>query len=94
MNTNTIIQIENFVGYYLDKLKVKSPIFFVLVKTLLMSMLVMFSDNIININDTIDTYAILLLTAIVGYSSARTTQYKQNYEEGKANFPDIDQSNN
>jgi hypothetical protein len=105
---NTIKLLEYYLAFYLDKLKVKSPILFTLTMFTSGGFLVLFSNNTLNINDQIDPYIIAVLAMVTAAVSPRTTYIKENKpttpeepfypepdisNESMDEFPDIDQSN-
>lgn len=80
--------IQMFLAFYLDKLKISNPITYVIVQTLICSTLLLFSTNVININQSMDNTIIIILGSVVAGLSPRTSQKAAEYE-----FPKIDQSN-
>lgn len=100
---------EYYLAVYLDKLKVKSPLLFLLVMFTSWGFLILFSNNSLNVNDQIDPYIIGFLAMVVTAISPRTTFLKENkptapeepfYPESDISndamdgFSEIDQSNN
>lgn len=74
-------QVSNFIGFYLDKLKMSSPLLFTLVKLIMGGLLILFSVDKININPEVDLYVVSMLTLLTSYVSPRTTQAKNNYND-------------
>ena len=92
--------VQNFLAMLLDKLKVKSPITFILVQGLLWSLFVAFSMDKLNINESIDTFCIVLIGGIIGLTGPKTSMRAAAYKETKQpdskdiELPPVDQSNN
>ena len=72
--------INEILGFYLDKLKVKAPAVYFAVQTAVTGLLIVFSADIINISEEVDTFIIIVLGGL-SFSSPRTTAYKKAYEE-------------
>lgn len=80
--------VQMFLAFYLDKLKISNPITYVVLQTLICGTLLLFSTDVININQSVDNTIIIILGGIVAGISPRTSQKAAEYE-----FPEIDQSN-
>jgi hypothetical protein len=72
--------LNEILGFYLDKLKVKAPAVYFAVQTAVTGLLIVFSADIINISEEVDTFIIIVLGGL-SFSSPRTTSYKKAYEE-------------
>ena len=72
--------INEILGFYLDKLKVKAPAVYFAVQTAVTGLLIVFSADIINISEEVDTFIIIVLGGL-SFSSPRTSSYKKAYEE-------------
>jgi hypothetical protein len=72
--------LNEILGFYLDKLKVKAPAVYFAVQTAVTGLLIVFSADIINISEEVDTFIIIVLGGL-SFSSPRTSSYKKAYEE-------------
>jgi len=72
--------LNEILGFYLDKLKVKAPAVYFAVQTAITGLLIVFSADIINISEEVDTFIIIVLGGL-SFSSPRTSSYKKAYEE-------------
>lgn len=85
--------IQKFLAFYLDKLKINNPIIYIVVQMLICGVFLLFSTNTVNINESVDTTIIVILGGITAGLSPRTSQRASEYSNSD-DFPIVDQSNN
>ena len=78
--TLLIEELNKVLGFILDKIKIKYPLLYVILQLTFVILIVLFSNNTININDEMDMAIVAILSALT-FTAPRTTQYKQKYEE-------------
>ena len=74
-----ITKLGDFIGFYLDKLKIKYPLVYFILAFFLLASNSLFIFNIINVNEDYDPIIILFLSGIGTYISPRTTKSVSNY---------------
>ncbi len=81
--SNLLEKVNGFLAYYLDRLKIGSPITYTLVQILIWGLFTGFTTSYINIDEAVDTWAIVFLGSLVTLISPRTTVLKEQYEDRK-----------
>lgn len=79
--TSLISEVSLQLAFYLDKLKVKSPLVFVGVQVLILGLLAAFTFNKVNINETVDAIVITVLLGLTSAISPRTSQGAQEVKD-------------
>lgn len=76
-----VSKLNPVLAYYLDKLKIRKPVVYIITQISLLVVLGLFYMNLINITDEIDTAIIGIITLLVGGVSSSTYNYKQEYKQ-------------
>ena len=72
-------------AYYLDKLKIRNPVIYVITQLTMLITLVLFYLNVLNITDEIDTAIIGFITLLLSGISSSTYNHKEEYKKTTSN---------
>jgi hypothetical protein len=75
-----IVNLSNFIGAYLDKLKITNPFLFMTLSSALLVANSLFIFDIVSINNEVDSLVIFFLSTITTFMFPRTSKAKESYK--------------
>lgn len=75
-----IVNLSNFIGAYLDKLKISNPFLFISLSLALLVSNSLFIFDVVNFSTEVDSIAIFFLSTITTFMFPRTSKAKESYK--------------